>query len=172
MPAVGVVTEMDPVLGAVAPVVLAAAHPTALVVDRDGGVPLPGERTLADLAGDGLRLADLAPERAGVAIVPNGGVAAGDADDVIRALAERWPVVVVRGRLPGAPLIPVVPLFPGLVAGQAAVHVETGLMKAPSDGVVVPGPSRSAVQRVLAGRTVPRRLASAWAKVWGVPWRS
>lgn len=172
MSVVSVVTEVDALLGAVAPVVLASAHPSALVVDRDGGVALPGERTLAQMAADGPRLADLVPERRGVALLPNGGVPAGDADDLIGALAERWPVVVVRGRLPGTPIIPVIPLFPGLVAGAAAVHVETGLMDPPADGLVVPAPTRSAVRRIFAGRGVPHRLVAAWAHVWSRPWRS
>ena len=174
MAAAAVECERDPVLDAMAPIVLAAAHDTALVVDLGGGaIPLPGERTLAALVDDGPRLADLVPDRKGVAVVPNGGVTLDESAPVIRALIERWPVVVLRGRADElAVRIPVVPLFPGVDQRDPAVYVSTGLIEPIEGGApVVPGPSRAAVRRVLSGGSAPRRLVAAWAKVWSHPWR-
>ncbi len=75
MAAVAVDCLHDAVLDAVAPIVLASAHDTALVVDLgEGLIVYPGEHTLAALVNDGPRLVDLTPDRKGVAVLPNGGV--------------------------------------------------------------------------------------------------
>jgi hypothetical protein len=172
MPAVAIRCQADPVLDAVAPIVLAAAHRRAVVVDGGGLIPLPGRRTLAELVSDGVRLADLSPDRDGVAVLPNGGTSVEEAADVIAALADRWPLVVLRGPAPGFPTIPVVPLFPGVAQRDPAAYVATGLVE-PDAGLepVVRAPSRSAVARILAGGSAPRRLVGNWAKVWSHSWR-
>ena len=69
MPALSIWSPEDGVLGAVAPLGLAAAAGTALVVDLDPGGPrYPGPATLADLVADGPRRGDLSPSRRGVSI--------------------------------------------------------------------------------------------------------
>ena len=74
MPALAVWTPEDGLLGALAPLGLAAAASgSALVVDLDEGGPhYPGEASLADLVRAGSRRADLYPERRGVAVLRNG----------------------------------------------------------------------------------------------------
>jgi hypothetical protein len=164
----------DPVLSAVAPLILAAAHPSALVVDVGGGrVALPGSGSLARLVADGPRLEDLRPARSGVAVLANGGVEPADVAEVLGALVKGWPVVVVRGPSPvPMPRAPVDPLFPG-GPGGAAIRVRTGLagVDPPGPGPVVAAPSRAAVARMLGGGLPPRRLVRSWAAAWRHPWR-
>jgi hypothetical protein len=61
----------DPVLSTVAPIGLAAAVGTALVVDLTHTRSIGG-RTLADLVSDGPRLAELSPGRPGIAFLAGG----------------------------------------------------------------------------------------------------
>ena len=93
-------THHDDLLGAVAPFAIASARSTVLVVDLDpDGLALPGERTLADLVEDGPTLTELVPQRAGIASLPNGGVDASTAEEVVAALVKGWPDLIVRTRL-------------------------------------------------------------------------
>ena len=69
--ALAIHTHHDDLLGAVAPLAIASARSTVLVVDLDpDGLALPGERTLADLVEDGPTLTELVPQRAGIASSP------------------------------------------------------------------------------------------------------
>jgi len=73
MPAIAIWSPEDEVLGAVAPLALAAAAGTALVVDLDPeGDRYPGEATLASLVAEGPTQEDLTPSQRGVAVVGNG----------------------------------------------------------------------------------------------------
>ncbi len=174
MAAVAVDCLHDAVLDAVAPIVLASAHDTALVVDLgEGSIVYPGEHTLAALVNDGPRLVDLTPDRKGLAVLPNGGVGVEESAEVIWALIEGWPLVVLRGRADQFGVhIPVVPLYPGVDQHDPAVFVSTGLIEPiDADSLVVPGPSRATARRVIGGGSAPRRLVSAWEKVWSHPWR-
>jgi hypothetical protein len=66
VPALAVWSPEDGILGAVAPLALAAAAGTALVVDLDPGGPrYPGAATLAGLVADGPRRSDLEPDAKG-----------------------------------------------------------------------------------------------------------
>ncbi len=184
MPAVlAMWTPEDGLLGALAPLGLAAAAGTALVIDLDPGGPrYPGPRSLADLVADGPRRADLEPERTGVAVLRNGGIAAQDTGDVVRALIARWPRVVVRlpprpvaagGGIPTVVVRLLVPggLFPGDT--RPAVYQSTPHpMQLPGPGIRLPVPSRRTTAALLAGR-VPaagNRWVRAWRKAWEVPW--
>ncbi|MCP4251643.1 MAG: hypothetical protein GY778_31790, partial [bacterium] len=150
MPALAVWTASDGLLSAVAPLGLAAAAGTALVVDLDpAGPDYPGPASLAELVADGPRRADLVPGRSGVAVLRNGGVDATEAREVIDALAVGWPHLVVRVGDPGmadglAPLVPVWPLLPGILAPQVdtqCVYQRTGFAATPSGpGPVLPQP--------------------------------
>ncbi len=183
MPALAIWTPEDGVLGAVAPLGLAAARKEpVLVVDLDPDGPLyPGDNTLAGLVADGPRRADLVPDREGMAVLRNGGVGAGDAGEVLAALIAAWPAVVLR--LPPrprpvgapAPVVPVRPLLPAAVFpwdGSAAVYQRTGWrLPAPGPGPQLPAPRAGTWAALLAGaRPLPDRWLAAWLGVWRYPW--
>ncbi len=167
----------DGLLGAVAPVALAAAAGTALVVDLDPAGPHhPGKLSLAQLVTEGPRAEDLRPARRGVAILPNGGVEAGDAGDVIAALAAGWPNLVLRlpagERSDRTPVVPVYPLTPLTVDHGPAVY-QRGPWPAPHrlEGVVLPRPHASVIRTLLEGRRPgPSRWMRAWQQVWRRQW--
>lgn len=182
MPALAVWTPEDGLLGALAPLGLALAAGSALVIDLDPGGPrYPGPRSLADLADDGVRRTDLEP-RPGVAVLRNGGVAPAEAAVVVGALLEAHPRVVVR--LPPRPdpiglPMPVVPvrlLVPGgwfrLPAVPAVFQATPALVRMPADGVRLPVPRASTVASLLRGRRPPAgdRWVRAWHRVWGFAW--
>ena len=181
MPALAVWTAFDGLLSAVAPLGLAAAAGTALVVDLDPVGPVyPGSASLADLVADGPRRADLVPSRTGVAVLRNGGVGVTEAREVIDALVIGWPHLVVRVGTPGmaddlAPLVPVWPLLPGILAPQGktpCVYQKTGFAAIPSGpGPVLPRPRPALLAGLLNGTVAPRsRWVAAWRQVWRLPW--
>jgi hypothetical protein len=184
MPAVlAVWTPEDGLLGALAPLGLAAAAGTALVIDLDPQGPrYPGPRSLADLVADGPRRADLEPDGSGVAVLRNGGVAAGEAAAVVKAMIDRWPRVVLR--LPprpaaprrGVPTVTVRLLVPGglFSAGmRPAVYQATPHpMQLPGPGIRLPVPSRRTTAALLTGRmpAAGDRWVRSWRRVWEAPW--
>jgi len=177
----GVMTYQDGVLSALAPLGLAASVQTALMVDLDpSGPPYPGDTTLARLVTDGPTTRDLQPSRTGLAVLRNGGVAYSEAEQIIDALGDGWPFVVLRlapedqTRL-FVPIVPVIPLFPGLLSvpwSRPAVFQDTGFRVRPAaPGPVLPRPSRRTVGGLLEGRVDPRsRWIKAWQGVWELPW--
>jgi hypothetical protein len=182
IPALAIWTPEDGLLGALAPIGLAIAAGSALLIDLDSGGPCyPGERSLADLVAEGLRRPDLEPRR-GVAVLRNGGVAPAEAADVVHALLTAHPTVVLRlpprPRPVGVPF-PVVPvrlLVPGEFYPQldrpAVYQATPAFARLPSEGVRLPVPSPITVAALLQGRR-PRgrdRWISAWGKVWRYPW--
>ncbi len=183
MPALAIWTPEDGVLGAVAPLGLgAAARDAALVVDLDpAGPAYPGAGSLAALVADGPRRPDLVPERAGMAVLRNGGVEPEAAAGLIEALTVSWPRVVLRlpacprPHAPPAPLVPVRPLLPAGVFpwdGTPAVYQRTGWrVPAPGPGPVLPRPRPGAWATLLAG-AIPAadRWVAAWREVWRHPW--
>ncbi|HSL24701.1 MAG TPA: hypothetical protein VLA54_00355 [Acidimicrobiia bacterium] len=180
----GVRTEFDSVLSVIAPLGLVAAAPRpALMVDLDAAGPAyPSGRSLAELVGEGPTRAELfgGASRAGIALLRNGGVGWESALPVLEALAMRWPALVLR--VPEAmstglpfPVVPVVPLFPGLLASwgdRAAVWQSTGSgLTAPGPGPVLPALSRHSLLTLLAFRAEPRgRWVRAWGRIWDLPW--
>lgn len=180
MTALALWTAHDGLLSAVAPLGLAAAAGTALVVDLDpDGPAYPGPGSLADLLDRGPRRADLIPGRRGVAVLRNGGVGMEAAREVVDALVDGWPNVVLRlATVPHAapvPVVPVWPLLPGALAVQpvgAAVYQRTGFPGSPAGpGPVLPKPPASVVSALLHG-TVPAaaRWIRSWRQVWRLPW--
>ncbi len=168
-------THHDDLLGLVAPLAIASARSTALVVDLDrDGLTLPGERTLADLVADGPTLAELVPHRSGIACLPNGGVDPEAAQDVLAALEKGWPDLIVRTRGPidRLPVANVVPMLAGVSAPTGpCVWVRTGL--GPVDrhqGPEVRAPGRAAFAAALAGRALRGRWLQSWSGVWEWPW--
>ncbi len=170
----------DGVLGAVAPLALATAAGTALVVDLDpDGPDYPGEASLATLAADGPRHTDLEPSRTGVAVLRNGGIAADDVEDLLAALAVGWPHLILR-LPPGADrpdrpgLVPVRPLAPGaLFADDQPAVYQRGPWPAdrPVAGVVLPRPRPGTIRSLLEGRRPgPSRWLRKWGSVLEFPW--
>jgi len=180
MPVLSIWSPEDDVLGAVAPLALAAAAGTALVVDLDPNGPrYPGAGSLADLVIEGPRRDDLAPRRRGVAAIRNGGVDPETARDVLDALATGWPAVVFRlprdtkGRSGAFPIVPLVP--GGLLAGHpdSAVYQRAGWrLDPPGNGPVLPRPRRQTLGMLLTGKVPPPgdRWIRAWRDVWRHPW--
>ena len=176
---------VDPVLHALAPLGLAAARGTALVVDLDEEAPpYPGSTSLAKLVVSQPRLADLRPLRSGVAVLPNGSINPREAAEVVEALAAGWPAVVLRlgdrhGLPPAfseAPVVPVAPLLPGFLHPPViSPAVYQAVLPGPPPrlrGVVLPPLGRSHIQRMLSGMGFPpRRWVKAWERVWEMPWR-
>jgi hypothetical protein len=180
MPAVAVWSPEDEVLGVVAPLALAAAAGTALVVDLDPGGPLyPGDVTLADLVDDGPTRTDLTPSRRGVAVMRNGGVEPGAAEEVLRALVDGWPAVVLRmpaAHVGGSGAIPILPLVPGRALrrfpGPVVYQRSAWRVGVPDGTLVLPRPRAGTIAALLEGRMPPPgdRWIRAWRKVWDRPW--
>lgn len=174
----GVRTFGDELLAAIAPLGLALAAGTALVVDLDpDGPAYPGDRSIAEIADEGPRRSELDPDRSGVATIRNGGVGTLAAIEVVGTLSASWPAIVVRvGSEPVPfPVIPVRPLWPGFLAptGQtpSVWQAVPGGVDAPGPGPVLPPPGRSTVAALLAGRRPVRsRWVKAWSRVWELPW--
>lgn len=176
MPALAMWSPEDGVLGAVAPLGLATAAGTALVVDLDPkGSRYHGAGTLADLVAEGPRRVDLAPPRRGVAVLANGGIEPDDAAAVLDALVEGWPAIVLR--LPadhdgGSGGFPVLPLVPGDLFtdhGPAAVYQRSGWrVPAPEGAVVLPRPRRSTIGALLTGKSPAPgdRWIASWRRLW------
>ena len=176
MPALAIWSPEDGVLGAVAPLALAAAAGTALVVDLDPGGPrYRGSGSLADLVASGPTIGDLQPTRRGVAVLSNGGIDPADAEHVLDALSRRWPAVVLR--LPAShdgedDAIPILPLVPGGLFseyGGRAVYQRAGWrVTPPEDSVVLPRPRRATIERLLVGAAPSRgdRWVGAWRRLW------
>ena len=183
MPALAVWTPEDGLLGALAPLGLAAAAPdSTLVIDLDeGGPSYPGPSSLAELVAHGPRLIDLRPGRTGVAVLRNGGVGAAAASEVVEAMVGSWPGVVLRipPRRPVVTSIPVVPvrqLLPGgwfePFEGPAVLQATAAVRRTPDQGIRLPVPSRSTIAAFLRGE-IPGpgdRWVRAWRSVWGAPW--
>jgi hypothetical protein len=180
MPALSTWTPEDGVLGAVAPLALAAAAGTALVVDLDpNGPAYPGAAGLAELVAEGPTRRDLEPALRGVAVLRNGGVEPEDAEEVLGALVVGWPAVVFRlpphRRPDRTGVVPVRPLVPGglFPAGdRPAVYQSAGWrITAPGPGIVLPRPPSAVVKALLEGaRPRPNRWIRSWQQVWELPW--
>lgn len=182
MAALATWTPEDGLLGAAAPLGLAAAAGTALVVDLDpAGPAYPGPGSLAELVADGPRRRDLTPSRPGLAVLRNGGVAPSEAAAVLAALADGWPALVLRlgphhrGPAP-APLVRFHPLIPGALFPPPpgpAVYQDTGWrVPAPGPGPVLPVPRRSSWAALFSGLVPGRdRWVRKMASVWEWPWK-
>jgi hypothetical protein len=183
LPALALWTPEDGLLGALAPLGLAIAAGTALVVDLDPlGPHYPGTTSLADLVADGPRKAELSPARQGVAVLRNGGVAPAAAAEVVSALVDGWERVVLRlpprpaPVLGGVRVVPVRLLVPGGLfpydGGPAVYQTTRALMRLPGPGLRLPRPRTGTVAAFLEGRrpAAGDRWIRAWRPVWEAPW--
>lgn len=171
------VRSADPVMSVIAPVGLASAAGTALLVDLGAQLGAAGTRTLADLVGEGPRLDELSPGRTGVAVIRAGHVDAVECFDLIARLSSRWPAVVVRvvDGTWGGPVVPVCPLYPGWLApdsGEPSVwQAFPWSTRPPGPGPVLPNLRPTETRRMLAGGLPSRgRWLKTWERVWGLPW--
>lgn len=179
MPVLSIRSPEDAVLGAVAPIALAAAAGTALVVDLDRhGPAYPGELSLAQLAEQGPRRTDLSPRRPGIALMRNGDISAEESAEVLDALIAGWPAVVFR-LAPGTVTERVVTVVP--LAGRTVLRTPSGRVvyqrsgwreRAPEGATVLPRPSRATVRRLLSGvNALPGdRWVRSWRSLWRPPW--
>jgi hypothetical protein len=173
------------VLGAVAPIALATAQPTALVVDLDPRGPhYPSARSLRELVTDGPRATDLSPARSGVALLANGGIGFEDSRDLVGLLLRGWPAVVLRlpPRAPDdvpAPIVPVHLLTPGRlfppqgrgVYQPIAAGSRVRRRLEAKGSLVLPAAPRRVVRALLEGsRPVASRWSGAWRRVWAASW--
>ncbi|MBU1226951.1 MAG: hypothetical protein KJ698_07060 [Actinobacteria bacterium] len=184
MPALAVWTPEDGLLGALAPLGLAAAAPagSTLVIDLDEAGPrYPGKASLAGLVEESPRLSDLRPGRPGVAVLRNGGIGATAASEVVEALIQGWDRTVLR--LPPrrrvvvpVPVVPVRLLIPGRLFapldGPVVLQSTPSFARVAGVGIRLPVPARSTVAALLRGESpVPGdRWVKAWRRVWEAPW--
>jgi hypothetical protein len=174
-------TKGDGLLSVLAPIGLAVAAGTSLVIDLDpNGPSLRGSGSLAELVRSGPRRDDLQPTAAGPAVLANGGVEAEEAAPVVQALIRGWPSVVLRSPCDVdrfAPIVPVYPLLPGPLfpsPDRFCVYQRTGFeMDRVENGIVLPCPRRGTIRSLLSGSLPVRsRWVRAWRSVWEHPWRS
>lgn len=166
----------DSVLGAIAPLGLAAAAGTALVVDAGPDGPnYPGSGSLAELVTAGPRKADLIPTRPGLAVLRNGGISIEEAAEVVDALSAGWPHLVIRHsgyEAPASPWVAVVADLPGALRLQVhgpVVVQRTGWKSSMKGDVTLPLPSTRLIRTLLEGRLPgPSRWVHAWKPVWNL----
>ncbi len=171
------VESPDPVLSLFGALGLGAAAGTALVIDFAVDCRVATDRTLADLLEDGPSLGDLSPTRTGVAVIAGGPIDLTVGLPLIERLGANWPAVVVRcdqARWPG-PIVPVRPLWPGLMApadpAPAVWQSIPGGIRPPGPGPVLPRLGARRSRDLLAGRVPSRgRWLRVWEKVWRMPW--
>lgn len=156
---------------------LAASLGTTLLVDLTDQMGSPKARTLADIAAEGPRLAEVRPGRRGVAVIRSGLLPQAEVDLVVDMMALRWHGVVVllgSGEWAGA-VVPLRPLFPGWLAPTTT---ETSVWQRVPGGSSPPGPGpilpllrSGAVRRMLAGgMPATGRWLRGWRTVWEMPW--
>ena len=170
----------DPVLHHIAPLGLAAAAGTAVILDLDPDSPgYTGAGTsVFDLIDRGPRLAELDSVPGRVALFANGGARTPEAWALVEAMAERWPAVVVRvgaERSGGVPCVPVIPLLPGPLLtpnrGPAIYQAITAVDRLPGPGLRLPPLRRERITALAAGRIEPRwRWVRAFQPAWSLPW--
>ncbi len=178
MPVIATWSPVDAALDVLAPLGLAAADGTCLVVDLDPHGPrFPGPHTLADLVRRGPTAAELKPIQRGTAVLANGGVEPAQATAVLAALGAEWPAVVLRcpprgprpeGAIAFAPLLPEpfsIALTDPLVYQRTAMSPRTD-----PGGMVLPMPSRSTIASLLALRAPLRR--DRWLNRLRTVWRT
>ncbi len=163
-------------MGIIGPLGAAAAVGTALVIDIDmHGPPYASSFSLADLVADGPTRSQLEPTQQGPAVLRNGGVGPEEAAEVLSALIERWPNVVLRcppstgASSQAIALLPLLPEpFTPTVAGRT-VYQATRISSPRTDrGPVLPVPRTETVKALLNGvRPSPRdRWVRAFRQVW------
>lgn len=169
-------SPVDLFLGIVGPLGAAAAAGTALLVDLDPSGPrYGGSHSLSDLVARGPTRRELEPTKSGPAVLRNGGIMPEDAGEVVAALVERWPNVVLRCAPelePGAGRIALLPLLPEPFTpsvGGATIYQQTHLSgRRPSTGHILPVPRSGTIKALLAGARP--RPGDRWIRSLGRLW--
>jgi hypothetical protein len=168
------ISSDDPILRWVGAIGLASSARTALIVDLVG--PLTG-RTLADLVGDGPKLAELSPGRNGVATISAGHVEESDVARAVELLARSWPAVVVRsdGVRWGRSTVSYRGMYPGALSvtdiRPSVWQPAGGAVPTRLPGVVLPRLGSRHFKAMLSGRMpIKRSWVAAWGRVWSQPW--
>jgi hypothetical protein len=176
MPVLATWSPHDSLLDAIVPLGLASAAGTALVVDLDPRGPAWSVSfTLRDLVQRGPTRQELAPTRRGPAVLANGGVEADEAADVVSALADGWPSIVLRcppDRPRPAGAVAVLPLLPEPFARSEdppVVYQRSQLSpRSNPQSHVLPPPSRRTIVALLSSRQPPR--PDRWIRALGTVW--
>lgn len=178
MSVVALWSPSDLLLSVLAPIGLASTRTSALVIDLDPEGPrYESPYTLADLVRDGAMKDQLDPVRRAVAVLPNGGVGIEDASEMVGALVERWPHVVLRcdpASKPPESAVALLPLLPKPFMAQPARRVvfqNLGFAaQAPKGALVLPRPRRATVDALMGLKAMPTK--SPWlkqlARIWSV----
>jgi hypothetical protein len=169
-------SESDHLLSVLAPIGLALGRNPSLVVDLDPKGPrYRSPFTLADLVREGPTKSQLDPSKGGVSVLPNGGVAVEDAAEVVGALAQRWPNVVIRcdpRSQPPSSAISILPLLPVPFLGQRSertVFQSLGFrVQAPEGSLVLPRPGSATLNALTGLSAVPK--GSKWLRALGKLW--
>lgn len=176
MSVVALWSPSDHLLSVLAPIGLAMSRNPTLVVDLDPRGPrYPAPFTLADLVTDGPTKAQLEPTRRGVSVLPNGGVSAESAGEVVGELARRWPNTVIRCDPrddPPQSAVAILPLLPEpfiVAGGGPTVYQHLGFrVQAPSGAFVLPRPGAATLNALTGLSSLPVR--SKWlrslSKLW------
>lgn len=179
MSTIAVWSPHDLVLSLAVPLGLAAVRSTAIVIDLDeAGPPMPGGGDLASLVARGPTEAELSPRKKGVAVLGNGGVSVANASEVVAAIADRWPHVVLRCAphvVPAASAIPIIPMLPdpfSMLAPGRVVYQRTAYGGRAEPGtLVLPIPRPSVLRSLMSGNLPPlkdrwmRSLDDVWSLV-------
>ena len=178
MPVVALWSPSDLLTSVLTPIGLASTRRPSLVIDLDPGGPVyGGDFTLADLVADGPTRSQLEPAQRAVAVLANGGIDISAASEVIGALIERWPNVVLRcdpSMEPPSRSVPIVPLLPepfAVKVNRPAVYQSLGLpVRPPVGALVLPRPARSGVEAVMGLRSgaLPTKWMASLAKLWSL----
>jgi hypothetical protein len=146
-------------------------------VDLDPDGPLLGDGpTLAELVQSGPTRSQLDPPSGAAGFLSNGGVDAETASEVITALIQRWPRVVLRcaprasqpaGALAVLPLLPepFTPVADGPIIYQRCAFSP----RVRPEGTVLPIPRRRTVEALL-GRRRPSWPRDPWLRAVGALW--
>lgn len=176
MSVVALWSRSDHLLSLLAPIGVALNRRPSVIVDLDPLGPRYDARyTLADLVADGPTKAQLEPSRRGVSFLPNGGVDVASASEVIAAIVERWPNVVIRCDPhiePPETAIAIVPLLPQPLVrpmGTRTVYQRLGFrVSPPPQTLVLPRPDAATLHAV-AGLSEPP-MRSKWLRSLGKLW--
>lgn len=178
MPVIALWSPSDHLLSVLAPIGLALSRRPSLVIDLDEHGPrFPSPFTLADLVKNGPTAAQLHAAPGGPHVLANGGVEMARAHDVVGALAQHWPHVVLRcppHRPPPDSALKIMPLLGAAfvdprTAGRLAFQ-DLGLGVDPPKGSrVLPRPRTSTLRALCEFR---RPIGSKWVRSLAQLWEA
>ncbi len=177
MPVIATWSPADAALGVLVPLGLVSAARTGLVIDLDpNGPTVGGGPSLADLVRRGPTRAELQPRSGAAGYLQNGGIEPEETVEVVSALADRWPAIVLRcsprmTQPEGAvTFLPLLPEPYGIRVGGRVVYQRCGFSpKASPRAPVLPRPRARTVQNLFGGGSVAVR--DPWIKALRDVWK-